>query len=75
METDQHDPYSLHVIVRHRSSGLAAGCTRIIPARPVGHEPRLPIEKLYADLEKLSASYDRQRAAFDEQLEAIEKQP
>ncbi len=56
METDQYDPYSLHVIVRHRSSGLAAGCTRIIPARPIGHEPRLPIEILYAEGADISQS-------------------
>jgi len=49
METDEYDPYSLHVLVRHKSSGLAAGCTRIIPADPTDQAKQLPIEKLYTE--------------------------
>ena len=49
METDRYDPYSLHVLVKHKSSGLAAGCTRIIPAGSSDKIKQLPIEKLYAE--------------------------
>jgi N-acyl amino acid synthase of PEP-CTERM/exosortase system len=47
MESDVYDPHSLHVLVRHRASGLSAGCTRIIPAAPTSRLRQLPIEKLY----------------------------
>mgnify|MGYP001827437686 FL=1 len=46
-ETDEYDSYSLHALVRHKASGLGAGCTRIIPADPNGRLNQLPIERLY----------------------------
>ena len=32
MEADNHDRHSLHCVVRHRGSGMAAGCVRLICA-------------------------------------------
>jgi len=50
MESDRYDPYSLHVLVKHKSSGLAAGCTRIIPAGSNDEFKPLPIENLYTEI-------------------------
>lgn len=43
-ESDEYDDYSLHCLIRHKSSGRAAGCVRLVPAEPSAAEP-LPFEK------------------------------
>jgi N-acyl amino acid synthase of PEP-CTERM/exosortase system len=45
MEQDEYDKQALHVLVRHRSTGLAAGCTRLIQTAPVNPNRPLPFEK------------------------------
>jgi len=45
MEQDEYDKQALHVLVRHKSTGLAAGCTRLIKTTPVGPHRLLPFEK------------------------------
>jgi len=59
METDEYDPYSLHVLVKHKSTGLTAGCTRIIPADPTNKVKQLPIEELYSDKPNICNPTDR----------------
>jgi N-acyl amino acid synthase of PEP-CTERM/exosortase system len=44
MEQDVYDKQSLHVLVRHKSTGLAAGCTRLIQTVPVNPGGPLPFE-------------------------------
>ena len=41
-ETDEYDDHSLACLITHRSSGMPAGCVRLVPA--LDHEP-LPLEK------------------------------
>ncbi|MDX1734231.1 MAG: GNAT family N-acyltransferase, partial [Halioglobus sp.] len=42
-EKDEYDESSLHALILHKSSGLAAGCVRMVSAAP-NDEP-LPFEK------------------------------
>ncbi len=41
-ETDEYDDHSLSCLITHKSSGIPAGCVRLVPA--LDHEP-LPLEK------------------------------
>ena len=41
-ETDEYDDHSLACLITHKSSGLPAGCVRLVPA--LEHKP-LPLEK------------------------------
>ncbi|OUS12970.1 PEP-CTERM/exosortase system-associated acyltransferase [Gammaproteobacteria bacterium 53_120_T64] len=43
-EFDEYDERSLHCLIRHRSSGVAAGCVRLVPAAE-NVEGLLPFEK------------------------------
>jgi len=43
-ETDEYDEKSLHCLIRHKSSGKAAGCVRLVPALN-GEDGLLPFEK------------------------------
>jgi N-acyl amino acid synthase of PEP-CTERM/exosortase system len=45
MERDEYDSQALHVLVRHKNSGLAAGCTRIITPDPSNAAALLPVER------------------------------
>ena len=49
MEHDEYDSYALNVLVQHKSSGLAAGCTRLITTDPANTDAPLPIEKYCRD--------------------------
>ncbi len=42
LERDEYDDHSLSCLITHRSSGIPAGCVRLVPA--LDHEP-LPLEK------------------------------
>ncbi len=57
-ETDEFDATSVHAVILHKSSGLAAGCVRmVLPTGDGGADP-LPFEKNCAeslDLERLGA--------------------
>ena len=55
MEQDEYDQQALHVLVKHKSTGLAAGCTRLIQTNPVNPNRPLPFEK--ACKEKLDLAY------------------
>ena len=46
-ETDEYDGRSLHCLIRHKSSGMAAGCVRLVPAAS-GVAGLLPFEKYCA---------------------------
>ena len=43
-EYDEYDESSLHCLIRHRSSGMAAGCVRLVPATN-NTDDLLPFEK------------------------------
>ncbi len=43
-EYDEYDESSLHCLIRHRSSGMAAGCVRLVPATSDAAD-LLPFEK------------------------------
>ncbi len=47
-EFDEYDERSLHCLIRHRSSGMAAGCVRLVPASEQ-IEDLLPFEKYCAE--------------------------
>jgi N-acyl amino acid synthase of PEP-CTERM/exosortase system len=48
-EQDEYDPASLHALITHKASGLAAGCVRLVfPTDPAGSN-LLPFEKNCAD--------------------------
>lgn len=47
-EYDEYDDSSLHCLIRHKSSGRAAGCVRLVPASYDATEP-LPFEKYCAE--------------------------
>ena len=47
-ETDEYDERSLHCLIRHKSSGRAAGCVRLVPACNDITAP-LPFEKYCAE--------------------------
>jgi N-acyl amino acid synthase of PEP-CTERM/exosortase system len=49
MEYDEFDSYACHVLVRHKASGVVAGCTRLIPTRPEDPAAPLPLEKYCRD--------------------------
>jgi N-acyl amino acid synthase of PEP-CTERM/exosortase system len=44
-EHDEFDDNSLHCLIRHRSSGMAAGCVRLVTADDRAQGGRLPLEK------------------------------
>ena len=46
-ETDEYDEQSLHILITHRRSGLAAGCVRLVPTS--AFQPLLPLEKRFSD--------------------------
>ena len=46
-EYDEYDEYALHCLVRHKSSGMAAGCVRLVPASG-NIDDLLPFEKYCA---------------------------
>jgi N-acyl amino acid synthase of PEP-CTERM/exosortase system len=46
MEQDDYDKQSLHVLVKHRTTGLAAGCTRLIQTATLNPNRPLPFEKV-----------------------------
>lgn len=45
-ETDIHDAHSIHCLIEHRRSGLAAGCLRLVLPAPLheGKMKRLPLQ-------------------------------
>jgi len=45
MERDEYDPYAKHVLVKHKASGLTAGCTRLVLPNPAKNNMQLPLEK------------------------------
>jgi len=47
MEQDIYDQRSIHCLLKHRHSGLYAGCVRLILAEPHSSTLNLPIEKIY----------------------------
>lgn len=55
MEQDKYDKQALHVLVRHKSTGLAAGCTRLIQTAPANPNQPLPFEN--ACKKKLDRAY------------------
>lgn len=55
MEQDTYDKQSLHVLVRHKSTGLAAGCTRLIQTTEGNTGRPLPFEN--ACKENLDLAY------------------
>lgn len=46
IESDTHDSHSIHCLIEHRRSGLAAGCLRLVLPAPItkGKNKRLPIQ-------------------------------
>src|SRR4051812_40960718 len=44
-ESDEHDLYSLHLLLRSVKTGEFIGCTRLVRPRPGDSEYRLPFEK------------------------------
>ncbi|PCJ37990.1 MAG: PEP-CTERM/exosortase system-associated acyltransferase [Cellvibrionales bacterium] len=46
-ECDEYDDRSLHCLIRHKSSGMAAGCVRLVPATEDASD-LLPFEKYCA---------------------------
>lgn len=47
-ETDEHDQYSLHLLIRSVKTNKFVGCTRIVRTRPDDREYPLPFEKTCA---------------------------
>ncbi len=45
MERDEYDSQALHVLIHHKSTGAAAGCTRLITTDSSNPDAPLPIEK------------------------------
>ena len=45
LEIDEYDHHSLHCLVIHRSSGMPAGCVRLVPAMGASDVAPLPLEK------------------------------
>ena len=47
IEIDAHDSHSIHCLIEHRRSGLAAGCLRLVLPAPVaeGKHHRLPLQE------------------------------
>lgn len=48
-EIDEHDPYSLHLLMRSVKTGEFVGCTRIVRPRPEDLHKPLPFEMTCAD--------------------------
>ena len=48
-ESDAYDAASLHCLITHIPSGLAAGCVRLVPANAAPGLERLPLEQHCAD--------------------------
>ena len=48
-EIDEFDDYSLHCLITHKSSGIPAGCVRLVPAIGISSDSFLPFEKHCAD--------------------------
>lgn len=46
-ETDEYDQQSLHILITHKRSGLAAGCVRLVSTSPF--QPLLPLEKRFSE--------------------------
>lgn len=44
-EFDEYDEYSLHCLIRHKSSNIPAGCVRLVPAGVEKADGLLPFEK------------------------------
>jgi len=49
MEHDEYDSYALNVLIRHKATRQAAGCTRLITTDPSNADAPLPIEKHCSD--------------------------
>jgi len=49
MEYDAHDDHSHHCLITHRSSGMPAGCVRLISATKNGISDILPFEEVCLD--------------------------
>ncbi|MGM0692723.1 MAG: PEP-CTERM/exosortase system-associated acyltransferase [Pseudomonadota bacterium] len=47
IELDAHDSHSIHCLIEHRRSGLAAGCLRLVLPAPMskGSDHRLPLQE------------------------------
>lgn len=45
LEVDEYDEYSRHCLIVHRSSGIPAGCVRMVPALGESEIKPLPLEK------------------------------
>lgn len=47
IELDAHDSHSIHCLIEHKRSGLAAGCLRLVLPAPVsaGKQHRLPLQE------------------------------
>ncbi len=48
-ECDEYDEYSLHCLIRHKSSNLPAGCVRLVPADVIKDGGLLPFEKFCSE--------------------------
>lgn len=57
-ETDRFDEYSKHVLIKHRSSGVYAGCVRVVMPSPDNPKALLPFEA------NCSQSFDPKTVAF-----------
>lgn len=57
-EKDQFDEYSKHVLIKHRPSGIFAGCVRLITPPPNDPKALLPFEA------HCSQSFDPKKVAF-----------
>ncbi|MFK8050857.1 MAG: PEP-CTERM/exosortase system-associated acyltransferase [Halioglobus sp.] len=49
IECDEFDSRSLHCLVTHKSSGIVAGCVRVVTTQSSMYEDPLPLEKYCAD--------------------------
>jgi len=49
IESDAYDDHSLHCLITHISSGMPAGCVRLIPATDDENIDLLPFEKVCSD--------------------------
>ena len=49
MESDSYDPIAQHCLVRHRATGIPAGCVRMVPTFSTRQIDPLPFEKYCAD--------------------------
>lgn len=49
LERDEYDEQSVHCVVRHRASGITAGCVRMVPTLMDAPDAPLPLEKFCGD--------------------------